>query len=71
MDVLLTILAKTENIAIIVLIGMVAGLGWLHIVWRQEERQDRLRFADALDKNSDALNALRNVLSAVSGKVIQ
>ena len=71
MEVITAIIAKTENIAILVLIGMVAGLGYLHIVWRREEREDRLRFADSLDKNTDALYALKNFLSAASGKAIQ
>lgn len=70
MEALLAIIQKVDNIAILVLVGMVAGLSYLHIVWRREEREDRAKLLDLLRQNTDALNAIKNVLSALSGKVI-
>lgn len=53
----------------IVLLILVAGCGWYHVIWRREDREDRQRLLELHDKQIEATNGLRNVLSAISGKV--
>lgn len=61
---------KISDPAVIVLIAMCAGLGYLHIVFRREDREDRTRMMDTLGKNTEVLNKLVNLLSAMTGKAL-
>lgn len=70
MEALLAVIAKTDNLVVLVLLLMCSALGYLHIVWRKEEREDRRNLMDTVAKNTDALNGIRIVLSAMTGKPI-
>ena len=59
----LQILAKIDNIAVIVLLV-------LYITERKENRADRQALLDLLHKNTDALNNVRNAISAITRKPI-
>ena len=59
----LQILGKIDNIAVIVLLV-------LYITERKENRADRQALLDLLHKNTDALNNVRNAISAITGKPI-
>ncbi len=41
MEALLALIGKADNVAVLVLLIVSAGLGWAHIVWRKEDREDR------------------------------
>lgn len=64
---LLAIIAKLDPITL-VLIMIIAGCGYYHVVWRREDREDRIKYIDLMNKQIDATNGLRNVLSAITGK---
>jgi len=59
MEALVAAIGKTENIALVVLMLMCAGLAWAHIVFRKEEREDRQKMLDAFNSVVSALNELR------------
>ena len=56
--------------ALIILVCALAGLGWLHVLTIRENRQDRQALMDLLQKNTEAINGLKNVLSARTGQVL-
>lgn len=64
---LLAVIAKLDPITL-VLIMIIAGCGYYHVVWRREDREDRAKYIDLMNKQIDATNGLRNVLSAITGK---
>lgn len=68
MEALLAAIGKTENIAIIILMLVCAGLGWLHVVWRREEREDRRQLYELVRANTQAVDTLRTALSLATGK---
>jgi hypothetical protein len=70
MEALVAAIGKTENIALIVLLLMCAGLSWAHIVWRKEEREDRAKMLDAFNSIVTALNELRVAIAAMTGKQV-
>lgn len=74
MDAILTAIAglfsKPEYVGLAVTTTGCIGLGYLHVVWRREEREDRKTLLEVINKNSEALNGLRNVLSAATGKAL-
>jgi Tfp pilus assembly protein PilN len=61
---------QKADIATTVLVLMLAGMGYLHVIWRKEEREDRAKLLELIGKNTDALNSIKNVLSAVTGKAV-
>lgn len=63
-----TVLAGIKDTATLVLVFALMGLGWLHITTIRENRLDRAALMDLLTKNTEALNGIRNVLSAMTGK---
>mgnify|MGYP001602776371 CR=1 FL=1 len=65
-----TVLGQVKDLATLVLILALGGLGYLHITMIKENRLDRQALIDLLIKNNDALNALKNVLSAMTGKAL-
>lgn len=69
MDQILTAIARTENIAILVLAMAVIGMGWFILSIRKEHREDRAvdsdRHLTALDRNSDALLKVGEALTEI------
>lgn len=61
-------LSGIKDTATLVLVLALLGLGWLHITVIRENRQDRKELTDLLAKNTDALNGIKNILSAMIGK---
>lgn len=70
MEALVAAIGKTENIAVIVLLLMCAGMGWLHVVWRREEREDRAKMVEALNGITQAMNDLRVAVAVLTGKTV-
>jgi hypothetical protein len=68
MDGLWQLLGKIDNVAVLVLALGCFGLGYLHVIWRREEREDRAKMLDVLGKVTDALSDLKNVISARTGQ---
>lgn len=62
------IIGQVKDLATLVLILALGGLGWLHITMMKEGRADRQALVDLLLKNTEALNGIKNVLSAMTGK---
>ena len=69
MEALVAAIGKIDNIAILILFMMCAGLGYLHIVWRKEEREDRSKMLDAFNSIVQALNDLRVSHAATLGEL--
>ena len=69
MEALVAAIGKIDNIAILILFMMCAGLGYLHIVWRKEEREDRAKMLDAFNSIVQALNDLRVSHAATLGEL--
>jgi len=67
-EVLLAFIGRADNVAILVLTLALSGCGYLHLVWRREDREDRQKLYATLEANTRALEGLRNVLSASLGK---
>lgn len=70
MEWLAPILAKVDNLAVLVLLLCLGGLGYLYISERRENRTDRQALIDLLLKNTEALNNVRNAISAISGRPV-
>ena len=63
-----TVLGQVKDIGTLVLILALGGLGYLHLKMMAENRVDRQALIDLLIKNTEALNGIKNVLSAMTGK---
>lgn len=68
MEALLAAISKTDNLAVLVLMLVCAGLGYLHIVWRREERADRQQLYAVVEAQTRAVEALRVAISLFTGK---
>lgn len=68
MEAIATALIAKLDVATIVLMSVVAGLGYLHIVWRREEREDRRQMYAVIEAQTRAVEALRTALSLSLGK---
>lgn len=68
MDGLWTVLAQVKDLGTLVLLLVLIGLGYLHLQMVKENRADRQALVDLLMKNTEALNGIRNVLSAMTGR---
>lgn len=66
---LLALIAKIDA-ATLVLMVVVAGLGYLHVVWRKEEREDRKQLYAVVEAQTRAVEALRAALSLVVGRQV-
>lgn len=66
---LLALIAKIDA-ATLVLMVVVTGLGYLHIVWRKEEREDRKQLYSVVEAQTRAVEALRAALSLVVGRQV-
>ena len=54
MTELFQLLGKIDNVAVLVLSLGCFGLGYLHVVWRREERADRQAMMEMVSKLTDA-----------------
>ena len=70
MEALVAIISKVDNVAILILLGICAGLAYLHVVWRKEEGEDRKKMLDAFNSIVNALNQLRVAIAAMTGKEV-
>lgn len=68
MEALLAAIGKTDNLAVLVLMLVCSGLGYLHVVWRREEREDRRQMYAVIEAQTRAVDALRTALSLSLGK---
>lgn len=64
---ILALIAKFEPTTLVLLI-LIAGCGYYHVIWRREDREDRAKYLELMNRQIEATNGLRNVLSAISGK---
>lgn len=62
-EVLTSAISVIDNVAIIILLLVSAGLGYAHFVWRKEERQDRRDLQRIVSDNTQAVADLRNMLT--------
>jgi hypothetical protein len=70
MESLAPLLAGIKDIAVLVPVLGCIGLGWLHVVWRREEREDRKAMLEVVNANTAALNGVRIALAAQTGKTV-
>lgn len=70
MEALIPLLSRIENVALLVSVLGCAGLGYLHVIWRREERADRQKLLEIVTANTAAISELKNVLSASLGKAL-
>ena len=63
-----TVLAGIKDTATLILVLGLLGLGWLYVKTIGEHRLDRKELVEVIAKNTEALNGIRNVLSAMIGK---
>jgi hypothetical protein len=68
MEQLFKLLSKIDNVAILVLSLMCLGLGYLHVVWRREERTDRQAMLESFNKLTEALNDIKVAIAARTGQ---
>lgn len=81
MESLLPLLLKIENVGMLVSVLGNIGLGYLHIVWRREEREDRKAAFEAVSGLRNAIEVsnralaetvqdMRNAISAMTGRAV-
>mgnify|MGYP001572805016 CR=1 FL=1 len=64
------VLGQVKDLATLVLILALGGLGYLHITMLKENRIDRQALIDLLLKQTEAMNKISNAISAMTGKAI-
>ncbi len=57
-----------ENIAIAVLAIGLTACGSMHLIQRKEDREDRKQMLKVLDRNTEAVNGLKQLFAAISGR---
>lgn len=70
-EIFLALISKADNVAVLALGGIAIGLGYLHIVWRREERDDRRQLYTLIEANTGAVQSLRTAISLLVGKEVQ
>lgn len=70
MEALLLAVVNKVDAATAVLVAVCAGLGYLHIVWRKEEREDRRQLYAVVEAQTRAVEALRAAISLMVGKQV-
>lgn len=68
MDSAIGLLSKVDNVAVLVLSLGCLGLGYLHVVWRREERADRQAMLESFNKLTEALNEIKVAIAARTGQ---
>lgn len=63
MDWLTPILTRIDNVALLVVVV-------LYIIERRENREDRKAMMELLFKTTEAMNGIRNAISAITGKPV-
>ena len=71
MDGLWTVLGQIKDLATLVALLCLVGLGYLHIQMIKANREDRDKLLDMMGKMVEAINGVKNYLSAMSGKPFQ
>lgn len=66
---LLAVIDKVDA-STLVLLAVCAGLGYLHIIWRKEEREDRKQLYAVVEAQTRAVEALRAAISLLVGKQV-
>lgn len=69
--IFLAVIGKVDNVTILVLLMLLSGCAYLHIVWRKEDREDRKAAFDTIKEITEAMNGVRNTLSALTGKELR
>lgn len=64
MDWLTPVLARIDNVALLVVVA-------LYIMERRENRADRQALMDLLFKTTEAMHGLRNAFTALTGRPLQ
>ena len=62
------VLGQVKDLATLVLILALGGLGYLHITMIKENRLDRQALLDLLIKNTEALNGIKIAIAALTGR---
>jgi len=70
-EIFLALISKADNVAVLALGGIAIGLGYLHVVWRREEREDRRQLYTLIEANTGAVQSLRTAISLLVGKEVQ
>lgn len=70
MEGLWTVLASIKDPIALILVLALMGLGWLHVQMIRENRVDRQALVDLLLKNTEALNGIKVMIAAISGKAL-
>ena len=70
MESLVPLLSSLKDVAVLVPTLGCIGLGYLHVVWRREEREDRKSILEVLNKVTEALNGVEIALAANTGKAV-
>lgn len=66
---LVALINKVDSTHLILLI-LLAGCAWWHYVKDKQNREDRQSIVDSNNKLAEALGALKNVISASTGKAV-
>lgn len=61
------LLSKLQDPAVLVPTAGMVFLGYLHVVWRREEREDRQRMLDTFGQLVEAMNQVKVALAAKTG----
>ena len=61
---------KFQDPTVLVLALVCLGMGYLHVVWRREEREDRAKMLEAFNHLVQALNEVKIAIAASTGKAI-
>lgn len=70
MEAIIGLLSKIDNVAVLVLSLGCLGLGYLHVVWRREERADRQAMMAAFNNLTSALNEIKVAIAAQTGRAL-
>jgi hypothetical protein len=65
--VLQTLIGKLDPVTLVLLV-LLGGCAYYHIIWRREDREDKGKLLEALNHNTEALSSLKNIISAATGK---
>lgn len=68
MESLVPLLANFKDPTNLVLILVIIGMGWFIKTTRAEDREDKAKIVSAIEKLDTTLDAVRNILSAMTGK---
>jgi hypothetical protein len=69
MEALLPLLLKLQDPAVLVPVVGCIGLGWLHVIWRREEREDRKTMLATFTEVTKALNGVQVAMAQLLGKL--